>query len=130
MQKIRLHVFVYKYLLFVKGTTWSYIDLELPDLEGLGPFIESITPHTLTEGRTTNMEWKIVFYWSIDGRTWSGPVDLFSAVTTDGNAIQTDYTTKTALGIKMRYALAGRSSSADTEEKATITALGAFSYQT
>lgn len=92
--------------------------------------MDAITAYTLTEGRTTNMEWNIVFYWTLDGKTWSGPVDLFSAIITDGNTIPNDYTTKNTLGIKMRYALAGRSSSADTEEKATVSAACAFSFRT
>src|SRR5262245_6972990 len=62
------------------STSWVYIDLDTEELSELGPWLESITCITNTVGATTNHSWKIVQYWSADGRNWNGPTDLFTAI--------------------------------------------------
>ncbi len=95
------------------GTTWTYIDIPVPGLEALGAYLASMTAHANTTGRTAYAEWKVVFWWSVDGKTWnppSAPVDLFAAIATDGQAIQTPFTDASKLGIHLRFAYAIRAS--------------------
>ena len=111
------------------GTSWSYYDLELPELLELGPYLEEIQAFTVTKGATTNVETKVVFYSSISGREWLGPTDLFSAINSDGQAIQTAYTATENLGIFTRFALAVRASTGTAVEAAVMTVKAAFVFK-
>lgn len=101
-------------------TTWTNVDLELDEIAHWGPWIESITGIVNTIGATTNHSYKVVQYWSVDGRNWNGPFDLFTAITAgSGSAIQTAYTGAT-FGPIMKYALAVRNNTGTAAETATV----------
>lgn len=109
-------------------TNWTYIDIEAPEAMDLGPYLESITAYNLLENPTA-IEYKLVFYWSIDERDWEGPYDIHSAITSANNYVHPAYTTTTNFGLKMRYAIAVRNSSATTKvERAVVTAALAFMF--
>lgn len=111
-------------------TAWVYSTLDLPEAMDWGPFLEGITAHTDTQGATTTHEWKVVVYTSIDGRNWSNPIDLFTAIAAgSGYAIQTEYTTTSNFGLKMRFAIASRTSSAGGIQSATVTCALAFRFK-
>jgi len=57
------------FLLQTNGTTsYIYVDLDVPELEDLGPQIEAITVHTNTVAPTANYRWHVAMVWSIEGR--------------------------------------------------------------
>jgi len=130
LQKVVLLTVCYKMQLQTDGTTgYSFIDLDLPDAASFGPYVESVIAYTSTENRTANFQWKIVSYWSIDGRNWSTAVDLFSAITGNGNTIQTAFTTASALGPIMRYAIAVANGSGTAIERGVVTVSLAFTFK-
>jgi hypothetical protein len=111
------------------GTTWTYIPIDNPQIGSWGPTLEQITPYVNTTARTTNNEWKVVFYWSYDGSSWSGPYDLMSAISADGMTIHTPYSTVANFGIKMRFALGVRASTGTSSESVTVSADLAFQFR-
>jgi hypothetical protein len=128
LQKVVLLPVCYKMQLQTDGTgSYSFIDLDLPDAANYGPYVESVIAYTSTENRTTNIQ--IVSYWSIDGRNWSTAVDLFSVITGNGNTIQTAFTTASALGPIMRYAIAVANGSGSAIERGVVTASLAFTFK-
>ena len=112
------------------GTTSpSHIDLELDVALGFGPYLESIQVHTATENRTANFAWNLVFWWSLDGRQWGTPIDLFTGVTADGAVIQLPYTTATEFGMQMRYGLAVWNTSGTLIERAVLCSALVFTFK-
>lgn len=113
------------------GTTWTYIPVDVPaGVAEWGPNLEQITAHCKTQARTTSNDWKVVFYWSHDGASWSGPLDLFAAISADGDTIQTPYATASNFGLKMRYAIAVRANAGTSSESATVSCALAFTFLT
>ncbi|GEM_PF-1474004 len=111
-------------------TTWQYMELEdVPEwAKRSGPYLEGIAAHTATVNPSPQFEWKITFQWTTDGRAWSGHVDLFPALTTGGNVVHPEYTTKSTFGLRMRWFLAIRSTSGTTIETGMVTAVAAFRF--
>ncbi len=129
-QKVVVVNSFYKKQLQTDGTTvFSYMDLEIPQAMEWGPYLESVQVHTNTENKTTNFTWKLVLYWSIDGRQWNVPVDLFSAISNNGGVIQIAYTTNTQFGLYMRYAIGVANGSGTAIERAVCTAALAFTFK-
>lgn len=127
--KVRVVPFVYKALLQSDGSqTYRHIELELPEIEEWGPHLEAIIVHTETESRTANHDWKMVLWFSIDGKNWNGPHDIFNAVTTAGQVIQPAFTSGDKLGLKIKLALAVRSSTGTALDSAIVSAAGAFKF--
>lgn len=115
------------------NATWIYRELDLPELEHLGPWLESITVITNTIGATANHAWKLVTWWGVDGRNWIGPTDLMSAILGGGAtnpAIQTPFTTTSAFGPIMRYALAVRNNAGTAAETAELDAWLQLQFKT
>ena len=128
--KVRVLPFIAKMQLQTDGTTTpSYIDIELPEALEFGPWLESIQVQTSTENRTAQFTWRVVFWWSIDGRRWNGPVDLFSAVSANQDVIQTAYSTSTSFGLYMRYGLAVANASGTNIERAVCSATLVFTFK-
>jgi len=122
---------VQKYNLPSDGTTsWSYVDLDLSQIEAWGPHLKQIAAHTDTRNRSSNHQWKVVLYTSFDGRQWEGPADLFSAVSADGYVTQTAFTDTTKLGLKLKLALAVANTSGTNTERANISVAFAFMFST
>jgi hypothetical protein len=101
-------------------TSWKYIDLDVPQLERMGPMLEELSVHSDTRNRTTNQVWKVVFYKSFDGRQWDGPYDLFTAVMANGYTVHAPYVTASNFGLRMKFALAVSNSSGTNLEQATV----------
>ena len=126
-QKVLVVPAFYKMQLQTDGTTTAtYIDLDLPSVTDLGPYLESVTAHTMTENKTANFTWRMVFYWSMDGRQWNPatPIDLFSGIAANGSVIQTAYTTTTNFGVKLRFAIAVVNASGAAIERAVCSKIG------
>lgn len=105
------------------STSWSYLELDLPEIEDLGPYIESIVVHTNTVGATANHAWKLVTWWTLDDRNFIGPTDVFAPIVAgSGPAIQPAFTTASAFGLRMRYALAVRNNTGTAPETAAVDA--------
>jgi hypothetical protein len=106
------------------GTTWEYVELDdaLGHLRSVGPFLETITAHTKTAIRTTNARWKLVFWWSVDGNTWTGPIDLFGELAAVGQAIQTAYTppSPSTLGLQLRFGIGIRAAAGTASESVNV----------
>ena len=129
-QKVVVVPAFYKMQLQTDATgSYSFIDLDLPDIAHWGPHVQEIIVYTATENITTNFTWKLVAYWSIDGRNWSTSVDLFSAISANGNTIQTAFSTASALGPIMRYAIAVANGSGSAIERGVVTASLAFTFK-
>ncbi len=129
--KIKVVGLVQKLMLQTNGVDGSTITTELdtPNLTGLGPYVAGITAHSLLEQYSTNFKWKVVFFWSFNGITWSSPVDLFAFSTTGGQVIHTAYTDATKLGLHMRYGLACAPSSGTNREWGTVSVALAFEFR-
>lgn len=126
---------VHKYLVATDGQSqvWNYIDVPLPEVEDFGPFIMGITAHTRSENMTANVSWKVVFWWSVDGKSWSSPVDLFSAITYSASpvdSIKTEYTTVNTFGLTMKFGLAVQNTTGTASERAVVTCALAFKFLT
>ncbi len=130
--KIKVVGLVQKLLIQTNGVDGSTIvtELETPSLANLGPYVASITAHTQLEQFSANLKWKVVFFWSFDGITWSAPVDLFAFSTTGGAVIQTAYTDAAKLGLHMRYGIACAPNSGTNREWGTVSVVLAFEYRT
>ncbi|MCK6531214.1 hypothetical protein L6R50_27845 [Myxococcota bacterium] len=94
-----------------KLMTDTFIDLELGDIEALGPFLASITAHTYTQGiSSANFLWRLVYHTSYDGKkffpTSGAPNDVFSDISADGYAVQTALAPAGGFPLRMRFALA------------------------
>ena len=130
-QKCQLHPLCYRMLLQSSSTTWSYLDLDLPALADLGPFTEAIVPHTWTENFEGPFAWKVVLYYSMDAKNWSGPEDLFTVITAaEAYTIKTNFSSTNKLGLKIRVALAYRSTTTDTRASAVVSAALVFQLLT
>ena len=128
--KVRVLPFIAKMQLQSDGTTTpSYIDVPLAEALEWGPFLDSVQVQTSTENRTAQFTWRVVFWWSIDGRRWNGPVDLFSAVSANQDEIQTAYSTTTNFGIQMRYGIAVANASGTNIERAVCSAVLVFTFK-
>jgi hypothetical protein len=113
------------------GTSFEYFELSsLEPLRYFGPWISSITAHTRVNSIAANTEWKIVFFWSVDGKNWTGPTDLFAAQSTSGNVIQTPYTTRTTFGLQMRYAVGLRVTTGTASASLNVTGSLAIEFVT
>ena len=132
-QKVVLIPLFYKKQLQTDGTTtFTYIDVDVPQAAEYGPYLESIVAYTTTESKTANFSWKIGFFWSLDGRRWnpaSTPIDLFSAITSNADTIQTAYSTTTNFGLKMRFVVATANTSGTAIERAVCGAVLAFIFK-
>jgi hypothetical protein len=103
--------------------TWAYLEVESSELDMLGPSIDNLVVHTNTIGATASHAWKVVTWWSVDGRTWNGPTDLFTAIVAgSGAAIQAAFATTSAFGLRMRYGLAFRNNAGTAAETAVVDA--------
>lgn len=112
-------------------TSWREIPLDVPETVEWGPYLEQIIAVTESRNDTTNFQWKVVLYWSMDGSEWSGPTDLFSALSSGpGRAVQTAFTTKAQMGPKMRYALAVSNSTDTNVEAAEVSCSCYFEFLT
>ena len=133
-QKVILLPLFYKKQLQTDGTTtFSYMDVELPQAAEYGPYLDSIVAYTTTENKTNNFSWKISFYWSNDGRRWNPinniPVDLFSAITANADTIQPAYSTSTTFGLKMRFVVSVANTGGTAVERAVCGAVLAFIFK-
>lgn len=110
---------------------WREYDLDTAILTDWGPKLAGITLHTSTESGTLNVEWKVVLYWSVDGRKWKGPFDLTSVMDESSDQlIHGEFTDKSKLGLKLRVALAVKNASGQSGsvESAIITAAAACRF--
>lgn len=129
-QKVRMIAVFYKKQFQTDGSTsWTYIDLEIPGVESWGPYLESIIAYTNSENLTNLFQWKLVSYWSMDGRVWSNPSDVFSGITSSGQAVQTAFSTASALGPIMRYAVAVSNESGTAIERGVLSLALAFNFK-
>lgn len=130
-EKVRYLNLAYKYLLQSDGSqTWVYIDLDQPEIIEWGPHLGALTAHTDTANRTAEHRWKLVLWWSMDGRTWQGPTDVFAAIQANGAVIQSDFNDKTKLGPKIKLSLACRTETGSNVERALVSLGVAFEFRT
>ena len=129
-QKVVVIPLFFKKQLQTDGTTnTSYLDLELERATEWGPYLASITAHTATENRTSNFTWRLIYWWSLDGRRWNGSYDLFSSVSSNADTVQTANATTTTFGLRMRYGIAVVNASGTAIERAVCSAVLAFTFQ-
>lgn len=106
------------------------LDIDVPEITHWGPHTLTITPHTRLELKTANFRWKAVFYYSIDGITWStSPESLFAYSNTLGYVIQSDDTDKSKLGLFIRAALACSTVTGTAIESGVVTLALAFEFR-
>lgn len=126
--------FFYKLQINTDGTVnWQYIDLELSTVRTWGPHLTELVAHTMTENHLANLEWKVVFYWSVDNLHWEGPEDITGVITSTSSRseIHTAYNDKSTLGLNMRYAIAVRNAAGQGGPilNATVTCACAFDFR-
>jgi len=114
----------YQLVLSTDGSgTDSYVHLDVPELEDLGPYIKQITLHTDTQRPTTNFSWNLALWRGFDTKLWTGPELLLPAhITTNGYVVQPPHTDRSKYGMKCRIALAAKNTAGTAIEQATISA--------
>ncbi len=105
------------------GQNFRIFDLDLPAIARLGPQLASIRVETLTETRTAQHEWKVVIFYSLDGKLWSPPADLISVINTNGDVVHPAFTDETKFGLHIRLGLAVRSASGTALDSTVISAV-------
>lgn len=113
------------------ATNWSYTKVDAEELLYLGPYLTSIQAHTNTTGATSAHSWKVVFWWSFDGRNWlpTNPENLFTAITGgSGAAIQAAYTSTGNFGYMMKYAAGVKNNAGATIETASVSCKLVFTF--
>lgn len=129
--KLRLKPLLRSTVLITDVTTnWHYLDISVGEVAARGPFLGQIAVFSLLLSKTTNFEWKIVFWWGIEMEHLEPtPVDLIAASTLGSNVIHTPFTDTTKMGVAMRYAIAYRSNSAGAVERGIVSAVGGFQFR-
>ena len=117
-----VQLFYTRHLLTVGSSSLSYIDIDNDTVRSFGPYLAGMTLMISTENRTTNHNYKIVYYWSLDGRQWSNPVDLCSVISASGDVIQVEVTDQTKFGLHIRFAIAQANASGTNIERAVSSA--------
>jgi len=129
--KVKVVPLAYKFMLQSDSTTsWRYFELELSQIQSWGPHLSEITVHSLTQTRTPQQEWKVVLWFSLDGKQWDGPHDIFTAVVANGDVVHTPFADKTKFGMNIKLGLAVHNSVGTNSESAVVSAAGAFSFLT
>lgn len=106
---------------------YTYTELDVPEVQDLGPRIESLYVMHITRNRTVLVgaghAWNVFATWSISGRTWSTPVALMADVTANGEALGSVYSTHTGYGGRVLKFLTGcKNSTAGARENAQTSA--------
>jgi hypothetical protein len=113
-----------------RTTSYSFLQIELPEAEGYGPYLSSIRVLTVGRNRTANHLWKVVAQWSLDGTTFSN-VDLSGVVSANGQLIHPAVNTGDVLTAPiLRFAVGVANSTGTALEQATCSGWGVFTFQT
>lgn len=115
-----------KVRLTTDGTmTPCYLDLEVPEIEDLLPHVEELTLVTLTECRTTNHEWNVVFRSGFDrDHQADTPVKIGPAANSaaNGSARHTAITDTSDFNLSTRLQLMSVNGSGTNIETAVVSA--------
>lgn len=108
------------------------LDIALSEVDGWGPYVQAITPHTLLEQRSPNFQWRLIMYTSYDGITWAVAGDLFanSTATTASGVVQADFTDKTKLGLHIRFAAVCLPTTGTARESGVVSVTLVFDFRT
>lgn len=115
-QKIVVLPFAFNFYLETAGVasgSQKYVDVDLPEAEDWGPYIEAITAHTMVANTTatgaavtTNYRWNIYVQWALDDKTWSARTPIVATdmgATENDLKIQAEFTTR--MGRKIRFSI-------------------------
>jgi hypothetical protein len=101
-----------------------------PVLKDMGPFIEDIVVHANGRNFSTNFKYKILGQYSYDGETWTNfASDVLSEQTTTGTKISSAYSTRTDLGLRIRFKI-GVNDTAAAKETGTLSVTVAIKVAT
>ena len=105
-------------------TTFSFTDSEAPQLEGLGPFIESLRVMSVVRNRSTNFAYAVHVCWSLLGRSWTTPTAIQADVVANGESASTpEYTTTVNFcGFKLKALIGVRNSTGAARESGQVSA--------
>ena len=106
-------------------TSYRYVEVEVPDLETLGPQIESMYLCTVTKNHTsTDHAWNVALSGSNSGRTWSTPTEILTTdITAEGEAVHAAYTDAQVFGwLRLKVLAATRNASAGSAESGLVSA--------
>ena len=105
-------------------TSFTYTEADIPDLEDLGPYIESMYVLSVTRTRTTNHAWNVAITGSNTGRTYNTPVTIISSdVAANGEATHGLYSTPATYSWRRLKAMVGcRNSTGAARESAQVSA--------
>lgn len=114
-------------------TTDRRVYVKLPEhLAQIGPELQGIQGITQTENMTTNFRWNAEISKGTDGLQFfpATPDDIFSYVTADGVAVQTELTDTTKFGAPfIRINLACSNSTGSARESATVSLWLTFNFK-
>lgn len=104
-----------------RTTTETYLQVDCPGTEHLGPHLESIQALSVTKNCTANMWWEAVVSWTNDGVNLNTPFTGLcgAGITADGQAIQTAVTSGFG-GRIMRFGIGVKNASGSSLESAVI----------
>lgn len=102
------------------NTTWTFLDIPMPEIEDWGPYIMGITAHARGENFTSQFKWTVVFWTCTDGRNFPAtPTNLFTPLTATGDSPQTEYTG--GFGLNTKFGLACINASGTAIERGVVT---------
>ncbi|MFH1466205.1 MAG: hypothetical protein ABIO70_17605 [Pseudomonadota bacterium] len=85
------------------GYKWRPVSDILVDV---GPRMEGLTCHYKLADATANFKFQLRGTWSVDGMNWETfSSDLMIEATSDSQVVETEYTTKTDFGRRIRFEL-------------------------
>lgn len=124
----------HKLFLQTNGTSGAEVLLDIPlaEVDSWGPYVKTLTAHTLLEQKSANFQWRIVMYTSYDGLTWAVAGDIFadSTATTASGVVHADFTDKTKLGCHIRFAASCSPVTGTARETGVVSVTLVFEFRT
>jgi hypothetical protein len=118
-----IELFVDLFLQTDGTTSYVYVELDRPELEELGPYIESMYLMTVTHNRTTGHNWTVGIIGSNTGRTWTTPVAIATDISANGEVPTALYRTQSTWAYRRIKALAAcKNTGAGSRESASVSA--------
>jgi hypothetical protein len=105
------------------STSNTFTELNIPELDSLGPYIESMYVLAITRNRSTQHLWGVYLSTSISGRTYSTPTIVNTEINANGESVGPAFTTVSTFGgLYLRALLGSRNNSGAARETALVSA--------
>jgi len=104
------------------NTTWLLNIIEARRFARLGPNIAKLRVELEVESATANFSIRFTTAWSVSGRQWAAPSEIFASVTGNQQLIGAWFSDDSKFGIHMRVAAEVKNAAGTAIESARVTA--------